>query len=256
VPPIRRRYALFAAFGTPFILSASASAAARTSAPVKCTEFIRRAPGLAREAFLATWLERRAPLFARLPRLKGLVFNLVDRARSPNATYDAAIEFWFESADAYAAAVNDAPPEILSALAAGARDFMQVDVMALFTREVAVRTLAPGRAAPRAKRIGLVGRRPDTPQAEFFRDWADVHAPPVDRQPGLERYVLNLLARDRALDAPWDGYAELWWTDWDAYEAARAAIGNDLGRRLDFFHSHELLLVDEYIAIDPPRESR
>jgi hypothetical protein len=95
------------------------------------------------------------------------------------------------------------------------------------------------------------------PQTQFFHDWVEEHAPPVDRQPGLERYVLNLLTRDRELDMPWDGYAELWWTDWDAYESGRAHIRerNDLNQRLGFFHAHELLLVEEHVALEPPRVS-
>jgi hypothetical protein len=255
---LSRRSALCGILGTIPSLAACASARrAQMSTPFKCTTFIRRARTLAPAAFLPMWRERRAPMLQRLPGLTGLVFNLVDHVRSPETTYDAAVEHWFESEAAYAQAVNDAPAEITSALAANAADFMQPQVTTLFTREVSIRAQPPGRAASRAKRIGLVGRRPEMPQTQFFHDWVEEHAPPVDRQPGLERYVLNLLTRDRELDMPWDGYAELWWTDWDAYESGRAHIRerNDLNQRLGFFHAHELLLVEEHVALEPPRVS-
>ena len=255
---LSRRSALGGLLGAiPTLAACASTGRAEVNAPFKCTTFIRRAPTIARSALLPMWRERRAPFLARLPGLRGLVFNLVDHERSRGTTYDAAIEHWFEDETAYARAVNDAPADVTSALAANATEFSQADIMTLFTREVSIRPQPEGRSAPLAKRIGLVGRRPEMSQARFFRDWVEDHAPPVDRQPGLERYVLNLLARDRELDLPWDGYAELWWTDWAAYEIGRDYIRaqNDLNQRLGFFHAHELLLVEEHVFVEPPRTS-
>lgn len=250
---LSRRAALTSALGAPALASCAHGASqAESDGAFKCTEFIRRAPALDRAAFLDIWLSERAPLLEQLPGLTGLVFNLVDHARSPSTRFDAAIEYWFVSEAAYHSAMNSAPPEITAPLIDKAASFMQPDVMALYTREAAIRQQTPGRQTPRAKRIGLVGRLPQTPQDTFFREWIDIHAPPVDRQPGLERYVLNLLSKDRSPHTPWDGYAALWWTDWDAYENARAVVRQGLEERLAFFHSHELLLVDEHIARAPP----
>lgn len=211
--------------------------------PFKSTDFVRRAESVPAEAVLSTWLQHHEGRVRQTPGLTGLVFNLVDHARSPGTRYDAAIEYWFADEAAYRASTP---------LADSATGFIASDVMTLHTREVVIRAQPPERAAPRAKRIGLVGRRPETSQPTFFHEWVDVHAPPVDRQPGLERYVLNLTTTDLLPALPWDGYAQLWWTDWDAYENARATIQTGLRERLAFFDAHELLLVDEHVSVPPP----
>ncbi|MCM8732046.1 EthD family reductase [Hephaestia sp. GCM10023244] len=218
----------------------------------KCTQFIRRAPSLSAEALLDHWHQHRAPLLRRLPGLTGLTFNTVNRQRSPDAPYDAVIELWFANAAAYAHAVDAADPDLIDALARDRPAFIQDDFLGLFSREVIVRPVPPQAGRPRAKRIGLVGRQPGTPRDRFFDEWVHHHAPAADSQPGLEGYVLNLRAQDRFLDAPWDGYAELWWPDWDAFEAASRAIRSSVGARLGFFHSHLLLYLDEHEEIAPP----
>lgn len=218
----------------------------------KCTQFVRRAPALRPEALLDHWRRHRAPLLRRLTGLRGLTFNSVNRERSPDVPYDAVIELWFASAEAYAHAVNAADPDLVETLAADRPKFIEADFLGIFSSEVVVRPVPPQAGRPRAKRIGLVGRQPGMRRDQFFDDWIRRHAPEADRQPGLEGYVLNLREQDRFLDCPWDGFAELWWHDWDAFEAASRAIRGTVGARLGFFHSHLLLYLDEHEEIAPP----
>lgn len=210
----------------------------------KRTEFIRRADGLTPEAFLDHWHRCHAPLLRPLAGLRGLVLNLVDRARSPGAPYDAVIELWFDPA-----ARDDTDPALAAAIAADRALFMRNEVMRFHTREVVIRPVIAQAGRRRVKRIGLVGRAPQTSRESFFQDWVHQHAPQANEQPGLEGYVLNLLDHEQG---PWDGYAELWWTDAQAFEAASLAIRSTVGARLGFFHSHVLLYVDEHEAISPP----
>tara|TARA_Y100000815_G_scaffold235197_1_gene227709 strand:- start:2713 stop:3480 length:768 start_codon:yes stop_codon:yes gene_type:complete len=219
----------------------------------KCTEFVRRAPGLAPEAFLEHWQRHRAPLVRLLPGLVGLTFNLIDSDRSPDAPYDGVIELWFADAAAYGAAVNGAAPELVEALATDRPAFIQNDFLGLFSHEAIIRPASPQSGKQRVKRIGLVGRQPGMNRQQFFEDWVHEHAPQANRQPGLEGYILNLVAGDRFLDSPWDGYAELWWTDAQAFDEASRAIRATVGRRLGFFHSHLLLYLREYEELVPAR---
>jgi uncharacterized protein (TIGR02118 family) len=249
-----RRTLLGAAASVPVALAATTAMAeaGNAASSFKCTQFMRRAAGLRPEAMLDHWQRHRAPLVRQLAGLTGLTFNTVDRSRSPDAPYDAVLEMWFASAAAYAHAVNIADPDLTEALAADRPSFMQSEFMGVFTREVIVRPVPPQAKRARAKRIGLVGRQPGMSREQFFKDWVERHAPEADRQPGLEGYVLNLLEQDRLFDSPWDGYAELWWTDWAAFEEGSRAIRSSVGARLGFFHSHLLLYLDEHEEIAPP----
>lgn len=209
---------------------------------LKHTTFIRRADGLAPEALLDHWRQRHAPLLRRVPRLRGLVFNIVDRERSPDAPYDSVIELWLDDS-------ATADPVLAETLAADRAAFMGEDALRFTTREAVVRPVIAQADRRRVKRIGLVGRGPAISQERFLQDWVHEHAPQANRQPGLEGYVLNLLEEEQP---PWNGYAELWWTDAAAFEAASLAIRSTVGARLGFFHSHLLLYVHEYEDIPPP----
>lgn len=216
---------------------------------LKHTEFIRRAESLAPEAFLGHWRRRHAPLLRRTPGLRGLVFNIVDRERSPDAPYDGVVELWLDDPAGDSAADGAADPTLAEALAADRMLFMRDDVLRFTTREVVIRPVIAQAGRLRVKRIGLVGRSPHTSRERFVQDWVHEHAPQANRQPGMEGYVLNLLEEELP---PWNGYAELWWTDAAAFEAASLAIRSTVGARLGFFHSHLLLYVREYEDIPPP----
>jgi hypothetical protein len=234
--------------GGSVLLSSHADAAAVVAnvAPhFKCTEFIRRRPGLELAAMIRHWREVRAPLLRDLPGLARFTFNIVDPQRSPN-TYDGAIEMWFGSAGAYDANLVGARAEMLHRLGEDAKQWMHPEFLAMFTRETVIRAL-PRAVQPKAKRLGLVGRPSGMTPEEYLRRWRDEHAPQVDRQPGLQRYTLNFIEGPRSPSSPWDGYAELSWTDWAAFEEASRQIKmrNEVANRSAFFHTHLLLLVEE-----------
>jgi uncharacterized protein (TIGR02118 family) len=211
----------------------------------KCTEFVRRRAGLSVDAMIKHWREIRVPLLRQIPGLTKFTFNTVDQQRSPH-TYDAAVELWFEDAAAYESAFTGESAELTHRLSEDAKLWMQSDFLGLFTRETIIRELPLQAPRPGAKRLGLIGRPPGTTPEEYLRAWRDDHAPEVDRQTGLVRYTLNSAVR-RLPSSPWDGYAELSWTDWATFDESARLIRNknEYAKRASFFHSHLLLLVNE-----------
>jgi len=246
------RRTLIGAALTASMVSARPARAETDSPPAglfKCTEFVRRARGSTPDAFLAHWLNKRAPLLLDLKGLRGLSFNRVIPDRSPDAAYDGVIEMRFADEAAYREAFGQADDKAIAALAEDWPRFATGDPMGLFTREHPVRV--PATPPGIAKRIGLVGRNPAMSEQRFFHEWQTVHAPEAAEQPGLTGYVLNLRTGLRLPDLPWDGYAALWWADWPAFEAARQTIRAAVGARLGFFHAHHILYVEEHVARRP-----
>jgi uncharacterized protein (TIGR02118 family) len=241
-----RRSALVGAAGLVSLAATADAAPLGTLAPwFKVTEFVTRADGLTSAQFVEHWRTVRAPLIKALPGLMRAVFNPVDRALSPEVRYDAAIQLWFKDAAAYRACFDGAHAEVIEALAKDAPKFMRPDFLGLYTREDIVRSPRPGAPRPKAKRIGLVGRQPGMDQQAFFAAWRDKHARDVDPQFGLQGYKLNLLDRERFPDMPYDGYAELWWTDWPTQKQASRQIADAYRARSDFFHSHLIMLISD-----------
>lgn len=67
-----------------------------------------------------------------------------------------------------------------------------------------------------------ISYREDRPRTEMYDYWERVHAPLVLAVPGLVKYVISDVAQD--LDAtPFDGLAELYFEDRDAYDTAMAS---------------------------------
>src|SRR3546814_12041368 len=71
-------------------------------------------------------------------------------------------------------AFGAADEQLIGALADDLPRFAAGDPMGLFTREVPIRIPYP--KTGNAKRIGLVGRNPGTPEDQFFRAWRTFHA--------------------------------------------------------------------------------
>jgi hypothetical protein len=204
----------------------------------KRTDFLRTPDAISKDEFSEMAHAARGNVGAPSPGLLGLVWNWVDPARSPDASFNVIVEYWFDEQDA-------AAPRAQSWLA-------DATVATLWTREVVIRPLAPDAVAG-VKRIGLVGAAPSMPRAQFFHEWEYDHAPVVLTQPHLQRYALHMLDGERAAGSPWDGYAELRWTDWDGYEESRQAIrARVTSGALDFFHAHELFHVHEDVVKAPP----
>ncbi|MEZ5708786.1 MAG: EthD family reductase [Blastomonas sp.] len=216
----------------------------------KFTEFIRRNAALDADGFLKHWQDVRAPLLLELPGLKGLAFNRVIPGRSPDAAFDGVVEMWFTSEAAYRDAFDSAEAGLLRSLAEDYPRFAAGAAMGFTTSEIPVINRAKSVPRGTAKRMGLVGRHPGTREAAFFREWME-HAGDAADQPGLVEYLLNFRTGLRLPSMAFDGYAEMWWADWEAFEGARQAIRPTLGKRLAFFDAHELLYVEEYMAREP-----
>jgi uncharacterized protein (TIGR02118 family) len=71
---------------------------------------------------------------------------------------------------------------------------------------------------------------PTSLQREQFTDlWRGRHATLAKQLPGLVRYTINLVPEEATASVGWDGFAELWFED---VEAMDAAMSSDAGRRL------------------------
>jgi len=211
-------------FGLAAALNCAAARAALPP-PLKQTWFLPIHEGK-EGAFLE--LARRQKLFASEP--SGVtVYNRVVEARSPNAPYQIVIE--------------TVPIADADSFTHDAHAMIGASTISLVTQSTPIKPLALG-ALRAAKRIGLVARRSDISHRDFVREWRDVHAPPVARQPQLSGYELNVAEGDDDPNSAWDGFAELWWPDWQACDAATAARLKDRVMD-DFFHRSLLLYVEE-----------
>jgi uncharacterized protein (TIGR02118 family) len=76
------------------------------------------------------------------------------------------------------------------------------------------------------KTIGLLTRKDGWTHEQFMKHWVEIHAPLALAVPGLRRYVQNHIQAERAraditeTKVEIDGFAELWFDDQAALEAA------------------------------------
>ena len=73
------------------------------------------------------------------------------------------------------------------------------------------------------KMVFLVHRRPDLSAEEFSKYWREKHAAIAKTLPGLRKYIQN--HSEPAPDGiapPYDGFAEMWFDDEEALDAALA----------------------------------
>lgn len=215
----------------------------------RATEWVRRAPGLSDEQFVHHWRTVRAPLVRRIPGLVKATFHAIDHALSPDVRYDAVLQYDFKDKAGYQAAMNGPQNEAQAQLARDVTRFMEPDFTAITSRECVIRELAPKLPKPRAKRIGFVGRDPGIDRAEFFRRWRDIHAEEVVAQYGLVAYSLNLIDQDRFPSFPFDGYAELWWPDWEIQRESSRRMAGEFAKRANFFHTHLVMLISDYDVV-------
>ena len=64
---------------------------------IRRVSFIRRKPGMTRQAFFAHWTGRHAEIVRRVPGLRGLRFSLVEHCVPSSAEWDGVGETWFDS---------------------------------------------------------------------------------------------------------------------------------------------------------------
>jgi len=79
------------------------------------------------------------------------------------------------------------------------------------------------------KRIGLVRRKKSLSQEAFANHWLNTHAELCKKLPGMRRYCVNLIEREKFPKLDYDGFSELWF---DSEEALNAALESPEGKRL------------------------
>jgi uncharacterized protein (TIGR02118 family) len=104
------------------------------------------------------------------------------------------------------------------------------------------------------KLIGILTRREGMPVEAFQRHWREVHGPMIAAAPGLRRYVQSHSIAELYGDYPqaFDGIAEAWFDDVEAYEAAVASPAWQAARAdaANFIASSARLLATEVPIID------
>ncbi|MDP6343060.1 MAG: EthD family reductase [Alphaproteobacteria bacterium] len=108
------------------------------------------------------------------------------------------------------------------------------------------------------KRISLLTRKPGLSREEFNDHWLKVHAPFVDKLPGVIRYVQNHIADDaHRHDLPSggqavDGIVELWFEDVESRDAAFATkqAKEAWADGALFIGSVTTFVIEEHLLID------
>ena len=97
------------------------------------------------------------------------------------------------------------------------------------------------------KRLGILRKREDMTHAQFVEHWSTTHATLCKRLPGLRRYSVNFVDRERFPKFGYDGFSELWFDDEAAMHAAFASPeGVTLLADLPNFTS----VIDPIIAVE------
>ncbi|HKD66630.1 MAG TPA: EthD domain-containing protein [Candidatus Binataceae bacterium] len=98
------------------------------------------------------------------------------------------------------------------------------------------------------KIVYCISKLPHLSDEEFHRYWRDVHGPIASRIPGCRKYVQCHSIYRGKTRPPFDGTAEMWLDDWEAYKKAmgspevKAAL-EDEKKFID--HSHTAFFVTE-----------
>ena len=73
------------------------------------------------------------------------------------------------------------------------------------------------------KRLGILRRKEGMAYEAFRQHWLEVHAALCVKLPGLRRYAINFVDRDRFPHFSYDGFSELWFDDEAALVASLAS---------------------------------
>jgi uncharacterized protein (TIGR02118 family) len=106
------------------------------------------------------------------------------------------------------------------------------------------------------KAITFVKRRPGMSVEDFQAYWREKHPLVVERLPGLRRYVQShaLLSGYRKGELLWDGIAEVWMDDVEAFRRLPGTREYDavLADEKAFIGRSAMLLVDDVVVKDGP----
>jgi uncharacterized protein (TIGR02118 family) len=193
----------------------------------KLCVFAQRAPGVETDAFRAWWLEQ-AQAARSLAGLRSCRANVVDETRAfgiaaPAAACDGTAELCFDSESALRAALASG----LARADADGHCRRRVE----FLTEEHLLIAGPSAGQSRMKLVVQMRRRSDLSPADFEAWWLE-HVRFSRGIPGLRGYRINLVRDADGVgiqpdDAAFDGTAELWFDDLDAFEAG---FGSRIGR--------------------------
>ena len=79
------------------------------------------------------------------------------------------------------------------------------------------------------KRLGILRKKDGITHEQFVEHWLQKHAALCVKLPGLRRYSVNLVDRQRFPNFDYDGFSELWF---DSEEALVAAFQGPEGKTL------------------------
>lgn len=79
------------------------------------------------------------------------------------------------------------------------------------------------------KRLGILRRKDGITHEEFVNHWLQKHAALCVKLPGLRRYTINLVDRQRFPHFDYDGFSELWF---DSEDALMTALQSPEGKTL------------------------
>ncbi len=79
------------------------------------------------------------------------------------------------------------------------------------------------------KRLGILRRKDGITHQEFVEHWLQRHAALCVKLPGLRRYSINFVDRQRFPNFDYDGFSELWF---DSEEALVASLQSPEGKTL------------------------
>ncbi|HLF77006.1 MAG TPA: EthD family reductase [Dehalococcoidia bacterium] len=197
---------------------------------IKLMGLITRKEGMTVEAFQAYWRDVHAPMIARAPGLRRYVQNhsiaeLYDKY--PQA-FDGIAEAWFDSLEAYEAAV--ASPAWQEA-AVDAPNFIGKSARVMATEVPIIDDFPSVRdRTSMAKYSGFLTRRPHLTVEAFQKHWREVHAPlVVSELTGMVRYVQShALLETYGSERPpaFDGVPQAWFESVGAFPIGLGRRGN------------------------------
>ncbi len=220
---------------------------------IKLITVFKRRNGLDLEAFERYWVDRHAPLVARLPGLRRYVQSqtIAGGYRRGEPAIDGCEELWFD--DRQALGLLQETPE-LAAVREDDKSLMQPATRReIVTEDVLIKD-GPMPASG-VKNIELVLRLPNMAPEAFHRYWIEHHGPLGASIPQVLRYVQShtLLEEYGEGRVPsLDGLALTWFEHTEAMRAAaltpqyaetRADEGNFVTEPLDFVITRERVLV-------------
>lgn len=190
---------------------------------IKTYIFLPKRTDLSDEQFRRHWRDVHAPLSLQVRAIRGYIQAHRLAASSSyfgQVPYCGIAEVWFDDLSTATDLPNN--PEYLDGLHLDEPNFLDQSGLAAISTEEHVVVAGDGDPAELGgvKSMFLVERKRGMSVADFRSYWKEQHAPLVIGTPGLRRYVQSHTALETYDDGDpvFDGVAELWWEDLDAFD--------------------------------------